>query len=152
MYIELKRWSLVVCNRKRLFKSQVTKKHLELFWYYQHILTFSLLLTYTCVKCVISGIHRGVNLIFVLMWFYAALQLQIFWGNLSVTSSRVNQSKKRFPFDCLTTENETDVLSRNFRNYQSTLRSIPEELWSRIFVYFQREVSLKVGLHWSGIT
>jgi len=51
--------------------------------------------------------------------------LPTFWGNLSISSSRVKKSKSY-----LTLIDETERWSRNVGNYQFTLRNIPEELRS----------------------
>ena len=53
--------------------------------------------------------------------------VQTFRDELSVTSSWVKQVKKNVFLVCLTLESGAYRLSQNVRNYQLTLRNVPEQ-------------------------
>ena len=78
------------------------------------------------VPSVISGFRRVVNKIFALLACYAAHGLVIYWSfGITYRSLVIGQEAQ---VHCLSFEVGTDRLFRNVQNnYQSTLRSIPEE-------------------------
>jgi hypothetical protein len=67
--------------------------------------------------------------IYLVMSFYFACKLLKF---MKMKLSMRTQVFSAFFLACLTVEDETDRLSRNVDNYQSTLRNTPEERRSLI--------------------